>query len=126
MPMVKLYAYLLEKKLVTLIFAKPKGGPPLLNFDSSKKCEHHFKVEGHTLEVYIAEASNPRPYRQQVSTIRQHSQAERHHQYLASSSRRECECYLYSEGEDLRFLISLIPLESHVAGLSPRKSYYSG
>lgn len=125
MPMVKLYAYLLEKKLVTLIFAKPKGGPPLLIFDSSKKCEHHFKVEGHTLEVYIAEASNPRPYRQQVSTIRQHSQAERHHQYLASS-RRECECYLYSEGEDLRFLISLIPLESHVVGLSPRKSYYSG
>ena len=50
MPMVELYAYLLEKKLVTLIFAKPRDSPPLLNFDSSKKYEHHFGAEGHTLE----------------------------------------------------------------------------
>ncbi|KAL0004877.1 hypothetical protein SO802_012438 [Lithocarpus litseifolius] len=50
MPMAELYAYLLEKKLVTLIFTKPKDGPPLPGFDPSKKCKHHFGPEGHTLE----------------------------------------------------------------------------
>ena len=48
--MAKLYAYLLEKKLLTPIFAKPKDGPPLPDFDPSKECEHHFGAEGHTLE----------------------------------------------------------------------------
>ena len=48
--MVDLYAYPLERKLVTPMFAKPKEGPPLSGFDSFKKCEHHFKAEGHTLE----------------------------------------------------------------------------
>ena len=42
MPMAELYAYLLEKKLVTLIFARLKDGPPLPGFDPSKKWEHHF------------------------------------------------------------------------------------
>ena len=50
MPMAKLYAYLLEKKLVTPLFAKPKDDPSPLGFDPSKKCEHYFGVEGHTLE----------------------------------------------------------------------------
>ena len=50
MPMVELYAYLLEKKLVTLVFARPKDGPPLLGFNLSKKCGHHFRAEGHTLK----------------------------------------------------------------------------
>ena len=50
MPMVALYAYLLEKKLVTPVFARPRDSPPLLCFDPSKKCEHHFGAEGHTLE----------------------------------------------------------------------------
>ena len=53
MPMAELYAYLLEKKLVTPIFAKPRVGPPLLGFDPSKKCEHHFRAEGHTLEEFV-------------------------------------------------------------------------
>ena len=42
MPVVELYAYLLEKKLVTPLFAKPRDSPPLPGFDSSKKCEYHF------------------------------------------------------------------------------------
>ena len=50
MPVAKLYAYLLEKKLVTPIFVKPRIGLPLLGFDPSKKCEHHFRAKGHTLE----------------------------------------------------------------------------
>ncbi|KAL0010875.1 hypothetical protein SO802_005983 [Lithocarpus litseifolius] len=50
MPMAELYAYLLKKKLVTLLFARPRDGPPLSSFDPSKKCEHHFGAEGHTLE----------------------------------------------------------------------------
>ncbi|KAL0004862.1 hypothetical protein SO802_012423 [Lithocarpus litseifolius] len=50
MPMAELYAYLLEKKLVTTIFARPKDGPPLLGFDPSKKCEHHFGAKERTLE----------------------------------------------------------------------------
>ena len=50
MPMAKIYAYLLEKKLVTPLFAKPREGPPLPDFDPSKKCEHHVGVERHTLE----------------------------------------------------------------------------
>ena len=50
MPMVELYAYLLEKKLVTPIFARHRDGPPLLGFDPFKKCEHHFGAKGHTLE----------------------------------------------------------------------------
>ena len=48
--MAALYAYLLEKKLVTPISARPRDGPPLLGFNPSKKCEHHFGAEGHTLE----------------------------------------------------------------------------
>ena len=53
MPMVKLYAYLLEKKLVTPLFAKPRDGPPPPSFDLSKKCEHHFGAKGHTLEECV-------------------------------------------------------------------------
>ena len=53
MPMVELYDYLLEKKLVTTIFVKPKDGPPLPGFDPSKKCEHHFGAKGHTLKECI-------------------------------------------------------------------------
>ena len=48
--MAEVYAYLLEKKLVTLIFTRPRKGPPLSSFDQSNKCEHHFGAEGHTLE----------------------------------------------------------------------------
>lgn len=48
--MSELYAYLLEKKLVTPVFARPRESTPLPDFDPSKKCEHHFGVEGHTLE----------------------------------------------------------------------------
>ena len=51
--MVELYAYLLEKKLVTPIFMKPKDGPSLPSFDPSKKCEHHIGAKGHTLEECI-------------------------------------------------------------------------
>ena len=50
MPIAELYAFLLEKKLVTPIFVKLSDGPFLPGFDPSKKCEHHFGVEGHTLE----------------------------------------------------------------------------
>ena len=50
MPMVELYAYLLEKKLVTPIFVRHRDNPFLPGFDPSKKCEHHFGAEGHTLE----------------------------------------------------------------------------
>ena len=50
MPMVKLYAYLLEKKLVTLVCARPRDGAPLPSFDMFKKCKHHFRAEGHTIE----------------------------------------------------------------------------
>ena len=48
--MAEVYAYLLEKKLVTLIFTRPRKGPPLSSFDQSNKCGHHFGAEGHTLE----------------------------------------------------------------------------
>ncbi|KAL0001494.1 hypothetical protein SO802_015275 [Lithocarpus litseifolius] len=50
MPMAKLYAYLLEKKLVTPIFKRPRDGTPLPSFNPSKKCEHHFGAKGHTQE----------------------------------------------------------------------------
>ena len=49
MPMANLYAYLLERKLVTLLFLRPKEGPPP-GFDLSKKCKHHFRAKGHTFE----------------------------------------------------------------------------
>ena len=52
MPMVDICVYLLEKKLVTSIFAKPRDGHPLLNFDPSKKCKHHLRAKGHTLEEF--------------------------------------------------------------------------
>jgi len=51
--MAELYAYLLEKKLVTPIFMKPKDSPPLPGFDPSKKCKHHLRAEGYTLEECI-------------------------------------------------------------------------
>ena len=50
MPRVELHACLLEKKLVTPLFVRPRDDPLLVDFDLSKKCEHHFGVEGHTLE----------------------------------------------------------------------------
>ncbi|KAK9988578.1 hypothetical protein SO802_028817 [Lithocarpus litseifolius] len=50
MPMVNLYAYLLERKLVTPMFQRLREGPPSPNFDPSKKYKHHFKAEGHTLK----------------------------------------------------------------------------
>ena len=49
-PMADLYTYLLERKLVTPMFARPRESPPSPSFDLSKKCEHHFRAEGHTLE----------------------------------------------------------------------------
>ena len=52
MPMADLYAYLLERKLVTPMFARPREGHLPPSFDSSKKCEHHFRAEGHTLEEF--------------------------------------------------------------------------
>ena len=50
MPMADLCASHLERKLVTPIFSRPKEGPPSPGFDLSKKCEYHFRAEGHTLE----------------------------------------------------------------------------
>ena len=50
MPMIVLYAYLLERKLVTPMFARPRERPLPPSFYPSKKCEHHFGAEGHTLE----------------------------------------------------------------------------
>ena len=50
MPMADLYAYLLERKLVTPMFSKPREVLPPPGFDPSKKCEHHFGAEGHTLK----------------------------------------------------------------------------
>jgi len=51
--MTELYAYLLEKKLVTSLFTKPRDDPPLTSFVSSKKCEHHFLAEGNSLEECV-------------------------------------------------------------------------
>ena len=51
--MAELYAYLLEKKLMTPIFAKPRDDPPLPYFDPFKKCEHHFGAEWRTLEECV-------------------------------------------------------------------------
>ena len=51
--MAELYAYMLEKNLVIPIFTRPKDGPLLPSFDHSKKFEHHFKAEGHTLEECV-------------------------------------------------------------------------
>ena len=50
MPMADLYTYLLERKLATLMFARPRKGPLPPGFDPFKKCEHHFGAKGHTLE----------------------------------------------------------------------------
>ena len=50
MPLEDLYAYLLERKLVSLVFYRPREGPLVPSFDPSKKCEHHFRAKGHTLE----------------------------------------------------------------------------
>ena len=50
MPMVELYAHLLERKLVTPMFYRPKECPLSPSFDLSKKCEHHFRAKGYTLE----------------------------------------------------------------------------
>ena len=35
---------------MTPMFSRPKEGPPSPSFDPSKKCEHHFWAERHTLE----------------------------------------------------------------------------
>ncbi|KAL0015461.1 hypothetical protein SO802_002530 [Lithocarpus litseifolius] len=52
MPMAEHYAYLLQKKLVTPMFAGQSDDPLLPSFDSFKKCEHHFRAKGHTLEEF--------------------------------------------------------------------------
>ena len=48
--MIDLYAYLLERQLVTPVFYKPRVGPLVPGFDLSKKCEHHFGAKGYTLK----------------------------------------------------------------------------
>ena len=50
MPIVDLYTYLLERKLETSMFSRPRESPPSPGFDPSKKCEHHFGAKGHILE----------------------------------------------------------------------------
>ena len=50
MPIADLYAYLLERKLVTPMFSRPREGPSSPGFNPFKKCKHHFGTEGHTLE----------------------------------------------------------------------------
>ena len=50
MPIVDLYTYLLERKLETSMFSRPRESPPSPGFDPSKKCEHHFGAKGHTME----------------------------------------------------------------------------
>ena len=35
---------------MTLVFYRPREGPLVPSFDPSKKCEHHFRAKGHTLE----------------------------------------------------------------------------
>ena len=35
---------------MTSLFSRPREGPLSHGFDLSKKCKHHFEVEGHTLE----------------------------------------------------------------------------
>ena len=52
MPMADLYAYLMERKLVTMMFSRPKEGPSVPGFDPSKKCEHHFGAEGNSFEEF--------------------------------------------------------------------------
>ena len=53
MPIAELYTYLLEKKLVTPLFVKPRDSPPLPGFNPSKKCEHRFGAKGHTSEECV-------------------------------------------------------------------------
>ena len=50
--MAELYTYLSEKMLVAPIFAKPRNRP-LSSFDPFKKCEHHFRAKGNTLEECV-------------------------------------------------------------------------
>ena len=50
--MENLYAYLMERKLVTMMFSRPKEGPSSPGFNPSKKCEHHFGAKGHTFEEF--------------------------------------------------------------------------
>ena len=53
MPMLELYPYLLEKKLVNPLFVRPRDGLPPHGFDPSKKCEHYFGAKGHTLKECV-------------------------------------------------------------------------
>jgi len=121
--MVEFYAYLLEKKLVTPLFVRPKDGPPLPDFNPSKKCEHHFRVEGHTLE----ECTQLRHRIQDLinNKLIQFDNTARPN-VITNPLPPHQECYLYSERKDFRFLIPFVPLESHAMGPSPRKSHCSG
>ena len=102
MPMEELYAYLLEKKLMTPLFTKPRDSPFPPGFDPSKKCEHHFRAERRTLEECVH-------LRHQIQDfinnklIQFDNMAGPNALSFASSSRRECECYLYSGRKDSRF-----------------------
>ena len=53
MPMLEFYPYLLENKLLTPLFVRPRDGLPSPGFDPSKKCEHYFRAKGHTLEECV-------------------------------------------------------------------------
>ena len=50
MPMLQLYPYLLEKKLVTPLFPRLRDDPLPPGFNPSKKCKLHFRAQGHSLE----------------------------------------------------------------------------
>ncbi|KAL0004835.1 hypothetical protein SO802_012396 [Lithocarpus litseifolius] len=53
MPMGELYAYLLEMKLVTPIFAKPRDDPSCLVLNHLKNVNTIFGAKGHTWEECV-------------------------------------------------------------------------
>ena len=106
MPMANLYAYLLERKLVTPLFLRPRKGPSP-GFDPSKKCEHHFGAEGHTLEECFQLRDCVKDLLDN-KLIQFNNATALNIITLASPSGRECECHYHSERKGSEYLLAII------------------
>ena len=123
MPLADLYAYLLERKLMTPVFYRPREGLLAPSFDLSKKCEHHFGAERHTLEecYHLKDRIQDLIDNKLIQFNNAATSNIVTNPLPPPPSGRECECHHHSGRKGSRFLLTIIPVEGYAPSLGPRE-----
>jgi len=108
MPLADLYTYLLERKLVTLEFYRPREGPQCLDSIHPRNMNTILGLKGIPMDNKLIQFDN-------VTTPK------RHHKSFTSLSGRECECHHHSGRKGYGILLTIIPVEGYAPSLSPRE-----